>query len=500
MYKLLTELSRIEKMHRHAFWVTGSSIIFWFVIFHDSIISAAKVWWVSDIYSHGFFILPIAAYLAWRKRYYIAEIRPKPAYIAIIPLLFDVLIYIIGVAGNIKLFQHAAAFSILPLTIWFVFGTKIAKIILFPLLFILFSIPFGEEFIPLLQKITADNSVWLLRILDIPVFRNGLYIEIPNGKFVVAEACSGVRFFVGAVVFGAIYAYISYTSRLKQFVFFAFAFIVPIIANSIRVSVIILIGYLSDMKYATGVDHLVYGWIFFAIVIALLVIIGNIWADETIAQERVTLSNTAGQYHVNRNIYIPFLVTIGIYLIMYFWTDTIDDNMQKNLRLIERVEPIVQGSQDKYWKPINSGASKIIYGNHKISNEKTVDCYSAFYPYNTPVTELISSENRLYDPDDWTLKSSKTINIKLKTQEHIDATLLSLVGSNQEYRYILYWYEVGSFKTSSKVMAKLFQSLSTIIGNPGSGRIVIYSSKYTEEDKESTRDRLIAFAMNGCKE
>lgn len=489
MIKISEEITLIVKKHSRVFLFATLSIFFWFATFYEAFISAARVWWVSEIYTHGFFILPITAYFVWRKRHELAEQSPKPAYIALIPLFSAGFIYILGLAGDISLFQHAAIFTILPLTIWLLFGTKIAKTILFPLFFILFSIPFGEEFIPLLQKITADNSVWLLRLVDIPVYRNGLYIDIPNGRFVVAEACSGVRFFVGSAVFGAIYAYISYAYKIKQFIFFIIALIIPILANSIRVSAIILIGYFSDMKYATGVDHLVYGWIFFAIVIVLLIFIGNLWSDQVFQKERKVIKDSESD--LRDNLRLPFLFVFGIYFLIILWASVIELHKQEYEQLALKIETEIQGLGDESWKPIFNGASIITNAKYLAENEQSIEYFSAFYKYNTTNTELISSENRIYSPEAWTLKSSKNIHLKLSEDKDTDALLYSLVGTNQEYRLVLFWYEIGMFKTSSKVFIKLAQSYEALFGKPGGGRIVIYSTKYQEDNKETSIRSLI---------
>jgi exosortase A len=493
MCKLLNEIRHVTKMHYNALLIAVICILLWMFAFHEAIVSAARVWWVSEIYSHGYFVLPISGYLVWRKRKELAKVKPNPAYFVLIPLILSALIYIIGVAGNISLFQHAAIFSILPLTIWLVFGTSVAKVILFPLTFIVFSIPFGEEFIPYLQKITADVSVLILRFIDIPVFRNGLYIEIPNGRFIVAEACSGIRFFIGAAVFGAIYAYINYTSRVKQFIFFGVSLIVPIIANIIRVSVIILIGYISDMKYAAGVDHLVYGWIFFAIVIVLLIFVGNIWADDLVESVNKYTATEKSSYRLVPTEFIPVFIVLGIYIILSFWTSVIETNKQNHTIATETTKISIQKIVGEYWQPKFKNASEIEYDEYIVSNNKKIDYYSAFYQYNTQKTELISSANRIYDPNDWTIKKSRPYDIRLNSGEKISAYSCSVIGRNQEYRLILYWYEVGSLYTSNRSFIKLYQAYDAILAKPGSGRVVIYSMKHHEDDLLDMKNILINF-------
>ena len=58
----------------------------------------------------------------------------------------------------------------------------------------MFAIPFGDELVPMLQRITADASIALIKLVGIPVEHEGLYIKLSSGLFEVAEACSGVRY------------------------------------------------------------------------------------------------------------------------------------------------------------------------------------------------------------------------------------------------------------------------------------------------------------------
>ena len=148
----------------------------------------------------AFFIVPGAIYLIYLKRYTLFEQPIKTTPLAFIVIVPAVALYIVGIAGDIQLFLHTATFTLLPAIIWLMVGTRAAKTILFPLVFMLFSIPVGEQLIPYLQVIAANGSVALLRLTGVPLFRSGLYIEIPQGRFLVAEACSGVSFFIASFV------------------------------------------------------------------------------------------------------------------------------------------------------------------------------------------------------------------------------------------------------------------------------------------------------------
>ena len=66
------------------------------------------------------------------------------------------------------------------------------------------------------------------------------------------------------------FAYLNYHSLKRRLIFLAVAVAVPIVANWLRAYLIVLLGHVSGNKLAAGADHLIYGWVFFGIVIAIM--------------------------------------------------------------------------------------------------------------------------------------------------------------------------------------------------------------------------------------
>jgi EpsI family protein len=62
------------------------------------------------------------------------------------------------------------------------------------------------------------------------------------------------------------------------------ALLVPLVANWIRAYGIVMLGHLSNNRIATGVDHLVYGWLFFGFVVFLLFALGARWREDHVAR------------------------------------------------------------------------------------------------------------------------------------------------------------------------------------------------------------------------
>jgi exosortase/archaeosortase family protein len=137
-----------------------------------------------------------------------------------------------------------------------------------------FLVPFGEFLTPTLQ----DFTTWFVRhgvdVLGIPAYIDGYIIEIPEGSFFVAEACAGLRFLIASIAFGALYSLLMYRSPMRRVAFIAASVIVPIIANGFRALGIVWLGHILGSAEAAATDHILYGWIFFSIVILLLILLG----------------------------------------------------------------------------------------------------------------------------------------------------------------------------------------------------------------------------------
>jgi EpsI family protein len=168
-----------------------------------------------------------------------------------------------------------------------VLGSNIARALAFPLFFLVFSVPAGEILAPALMELTADSTVFLLTASGIPVVRDGLSFSTSDARWSVVEACSGLRYLIASLALGSLFAHLFYNDWIKRALFIAAAAALPIAANCLRAYAIVLIGHASSMKLAAGVDHFIYGWIFFALVVGSLFWVGLMFRDTPRNADRV---------------------------------------------------------------------------------------------------------------------------------------------------------------------------------------------------------------------
>ncbi|WP_018874161.1 exosortase A [Thioalkalivibrio sp. ALJ1] len=250
------------------------------LVFQPTYASMVDTWSRSETFTHGFLIVPIVLFLVWLKRDELAGLTPQPNAWALIPMALLGLAWVMAELVDVTSVRQFAATLMIPTVVWLILGNAVLRALQFPLAYLLFAVPFGNFLVPPLMDFTADFTVYAVQLSGIPIYRDGLQFELPTGSWSVVEACSGVRYLIASVALGTLYAYIMYRSMWRRLVFVAVSIVVPIVANGLRAYMIVMIGHLSGMEHAAGVDHLIYGWLFFGFVIFLMFWIGTIWRED----------------------------------------------------------------------------------------------------------------------------------------------------------------------------------------------------------------------------
>lgn len=241
--------------------------------------SMVEIWWRSETFTHCFLVLPIALWLVWRDRQRLVRLSPRLWWPALLPLLAALSLALLGDLASVNAAQHFGLVFTLQALVALVVGPAVLRAIWFPLVFLLFAPPFGEFLLPQMMEWTADFTIAALRLTGIPVYREGLQFVIPSGHWSVVEACSGVRYLMASVMVGSLFAYLNFDRWQRRLGFVVFATLVPIVANWLRAYFIVLLGHFSGNQLATGADHLVYGWVFFGIIMMAMFWVGSRFAD-----------------------------------------------------------------------------------------------------------------------------------------------------------------------------------------------------------------------------
>ena len=265
---------QLQQSYRLAGPVLGVGLLLFGALFHTEVADAVHVWLASTAYNHCFLVIPIVAYLLWDRRDVLAVATPIPnAWFALLAIPV-VMVWLLAERLGIMEGRQLMAMTLLEIFFLSVLGWRLCYRLAGPLLYLYFLVPFGAFITPQLQGFTTSFIVHGLNLLNIPNYSDGNTIEIPEGSFLVAEACAGLRFLIASIAFGCLYVMLMYRSPLRRAVFILASIVVPIIANGFRALGIVVLGHILGSAQAAVTDHIIYGWLFFSVVILLLIALG----------------------------------------------------------------------------------------------------------------------------------------------------------------------------------------------------------------------------------
>ncbi len=456
------------------FWQTAWSMVF--------------VWWRSATFNHGFLIPLIVGWLVWNRRSYLLQVLPRPSPWGLAGMVAAGLVWVAGWAGDVQVVQQFALIFMLQTSVIAVLGLTVARILLFPLFYLIFCVPFGEELVAPMQDFTAAFVVKGIELFGIPVFSDGVFISIPTGNFEVAEACSGVRFMIAMLALGVLFANLSFESWRRRLMVLLFVIIVPVIANGFRAFGIVMIAHLSKMEYATGVDHLIYGWFFFAAVMLILIVIGLRFSDRKPTDPLMDVGSfrpLPGWRPTRKNIQTAGGLVLLIAVLAAAYAGLMDSRTP-DISVTNISLPMPQGEwreaapPQRAWKPEfrNIDAEAIVsYSN----GADTVSVYTGLYHYQRPGAEVVQFGNYMDTPEPWGTAARRFRSITIGDDRYTVLESDLSAGPYERTVWSIYW--VDGALTANRYGAKALAARSRLFaGNQTAGVIAV-----SVEDGLSTR-------------
>lgn len=452
------------------------------LLFHHTV-AALIATWNSSSFSHCYLIPPISLYLAWERRSQFLPIAPRVAVSGFLLLAILGAIWIVGDVADILFVQEFALIAILPALVLTFFGWKVARLLLFPLAFLFFAIPVGLSLISPLQDITANIATKALDLSGVPVVREGRLLVVPNGLWEIAEECSGVRFLIASVTLGTLCAFLLYRSWLRRLIFLAAAVAVPIIANGFRAYGIILLGYLSNNRLAKGVDHIVYGWLFFSFVLIVLLGAGWRWRQRTdVFHLDSAAPAAAGSAAPSAGSTVGTLVLVAIAAIAVLAVAPLSAhaligsptaNSSISLPPVLAAPPwISSGPDPSSWRPHIGGISADMSQCFRLG-ERQVNLFVA-YNSGGPGTKLVQTGNSFLNPLRWTVESNRVRTIQLDDQQARIEEILFRSASSRRLVWSFYWID-GQF-TSSSLRSRLLEAKDRVLRENRAEAAVVIST------------------------
>lgn len=460
----------------------------------ETIVAMVGIWGRSDTYAHAFVVPPITLWLIWRQRAQLLAEQPRTSLLLAIPVALTTFLWLLGELTAVNALTQFALVATLVLAIMALLGTSVSKRIAFPLAFLFFSVPVGDFMMPKLMEWTAAFTVLALRASGIPVYQEGLQFVIPSGNWSVVEACSGIRYIIASVTVGTLFAYLNYVSLRRRLIFIAVAIIVPVIANWLRAYMIVMLGHFSGNKLAAGFDHLIYGWVFFGIVIMIMFMVGARWseyapdADPKINRAVETPATTSNARLAA--LAIALLAAAGP--LWFVAINKADQASQPSLAHLTTPTEWLESNPFTSWKPGYANPSAELQSAY-VQQDKPVGLYIAYYRNQDYQRKLVTSTNTLVNNTEhiWSVinQGHTPINSTSLPTNFRTAELLGKDTTPETRLVVWQWYWINGKLTTSDIEAKLYTALSRLRGQgDDSAVIMLYAPR------EQAAETLPAFA------
>jgi exosortase A len=443
------------------------------ILFTRDLGDMANQWWNSSTYGHCLFIVPLVAWLVWQRRKEVANVEPRPWLPGLAILALAAFGWLTGEAAGVSVIRHAALIGMVQATVLTVLGPAVVRALLFPLFYLVFLIPVGDEIVPAMQTLTAKMSMGLLDFANVPAKLDGVFITTPTGWFEVAEACAGVKFLVAMIAYGALVAHVCFKDWRRRSLFMALCLVAPIIANGVRAFGTIYAAHLTSVEAATGLDHIIYGWFFFAFV--MLVVMGVSWPffDRRIGDK--WLDETPVAVGKVRSAYATSAAAIGMVMIALLWDGVLTTAGRHPLPYAVALPDIPGWTRDPRvggypWTPRFDGADHKLLGRYRNDKGDKVDLAIALYGWQAEGRKIVGFAQGAIDPDtSWSWSAN--------TAPPAGGKAMRMLAPGKIEREALTFYVLGSGVTGDPMTVKLRTLKGRLLGGDQSAAVVIVSAE-----------------------
>jgi exosortase A len=449
------------------------------VLYRDTMQYLGGLWsrFQDGPYGHGFLVLAVGLYLLYLRRARILALIPCPDARGLAAIAASVLVWLAAVLADIQLVQAVVLLPLVLSVVWTVAGLRVAGQVLFPVMFLAFALPVWSPLLPILRALTAAGAFFLIRLSGITAHMQGYVVQLPAGQLSIEAACSGLNYLLAALTLGVFYAAQNYSGFRARLLVVMVAAGAALLANILRVVVIIYLAYSSDMQHPYVKHHLMLGWYLFGALVLVLLLVDHLLLHRR--RGRVTGSVSDSVRDPGRpgcDTGLPVRVLLLSVLAVLIVSGPVAAWWLKQ-RVTTAPEPGLESppgragwsglaSLNDSWQPVYHGASQLRSGYHK--QGLGVQLFAGFYPRQRQGGELINDLNSISGPG-W----RQTGERRIVSSTGDSVMEVDLVSTDNQRRIVWYRYRVAGRYTTSGYVAKVLQVLGLLGGREDAAVIAL---------------------------
>ncbi|MGB5473178.1 MAG: exosortase A [Gammaproteobacteria bacterium] len=441
------------------------------ILYRDTVLYLGGLWsrFGDGPYGHGFIVLAVGLYLVYHRREKILAQAPYPSAGALLLVAACTIVWLAASLADVQVVQVVILLPLILSVIWVVTGARVTLHLLFPVMFIVFALPVWEPLLPVLREITAAGAFSLTHLFGITAYVQDYEVQLPAGWLSIEAACSGLNYLLASLTLGVFYAWLNYRNFRSRLLVIAIVAGAAVLANILRVFVIIYLAYHTDMQHPFVKDHLMLGWYLFGALVLVLLFVDHmiyrrrVVADDTTVDHVGTTSRTGCGYDLVRGSLLLVVVTalIASGPAIAWWA-------KHRIAATSTVALVLPPGQSGWagpdlpndsWMPVYHGATELRRSYHK--DGIRVLLYVGYYPQQRQDSELINDLNSISDNQAWQQAGAGKQRVSSGGQRVIEAELVSAGGQR---RLVWYRYRVAGHDTTSRYVAKALQVTGLLTG------------------------------------
>ncbi len=234
--------------------------------FRRTILAELLMRWKDATWQHGALLPFIVGYLIWKRRQDIAQLPASSSRWGFVLISLALLLYFAGFRANNFYCGYLAIMLLLAGSSLWLEGTQRTRVRLFAWLMLgfLWPLPFLEESIGYQMRLMMVKTTgFVLNTVGIESLISGTSLRsMPSIEFGrkagelfsvgVAGPCSGMRSLFALLVVGALFSYFRQRVLWRRAVLFSTILPIAIVANMVRILVLIFAAMIFGQKWAIG--------------------------------------------------------------------------------------------------------------------------------------------------------------------------------------------------------------------------------------------------------
>ncbi len=265
----------------------------------STLVWAWQAWNPETNYEHAKLIPLIVAFLVWNARDKLKKAELGSSKWGWLFIAFGLFLFFAGA----RTLQARLTLTSLPFLIFgivlYVWGRNVARILLFPIFFLLFAVPlnFIAHATAKLQFLETGVASAICNLIGIKVHAIGTVVSAADNtfRFEVDEGCSGIRSLMAIMMLAAIFGHLTQDRLWKQLLIFAAAVFFAIVGNAGRLVSIFVVARWFGQDLAGGPYHTISGYLSFPFAIGAMLLFSKLLnfkptrlKEATVAREKVS--------------------------------------------------------------------------------------------------------------------------------------------------------------------------------------------------------------------